>query len=310
MMNNLLRKAIAPSTRKVYAAGVRRFKAFCSSQQLPHLPASELTIRLFCTAQASRVSFSTISTYVSAIRMLHLQHGLQDPTVHAPLLTLLLRGIKRQNRPNSLPRQPVTTDILQHLKPALRSLTRNSYQATLYWAAFTLAFYAFLRVGEYTSRARTRRSSTTLLASSVTLKASSIIIRLTKSKTSQFQSPPPIHIGATNTATCPVAAMQSFLSRRRASSQLPLFVFRDGTYLTPNLVSSTLKASLRIAGYNPAAYSSHSFRIGAATSASASGMADHLIQKLGRWKSDAFKTYVRPDKKSLSKSSKAMAQTS
>ena len=61
----------------------------------------------------------------------------------------------------------------------------------------------------------------------------------------------------------------------------------------------------------PAGYSGHiySFRIGAATSASASGMPDHVIQKLSRWKSDAFKTYVRLDPKSLSRSAIALANS-
>ncbi len=104
-MISLMHDAIAPSTRKVYSAGVRLFKSFCKSHALRHLPASELTIRLFCTSQSTRVSYSTISTYLSAVRMLHLEWGLQDPTADAPLLTLLLQGIKRRYRPNLNSRQ-------------------------------------------------------------------------------------------------------------------------------------------------------------------------------------------------------------
>ena len=39
-------------------------------------------------------------------------------------------------------------------------------------------------------------------------------------------------------------------------------------------------------------YSSHSFRRGAATSARMVGVADHDIQLLGRWRSDAYKRYI------------------
>lgn len=309
-MNTLVKKAIAPSTQRVYSAGVRLFEDFCRSQRRSSLPASELTIRLFCTEQAGRVSYSTVSTYVSAIRMQHLQHGHQDPTVDAPLLSLLLQGIKRSTKPPRQHRQPITADILTNLKPAISALKRQAYQSRLFWAAFTLAFYGFLRVGEYTSRRRNKRSPDTLLARSITLDGSTLTIRLRRSKTSQFKLPPPIHIGATNSVTCPVKAMERFLSWRHAPSHAPLFIFQDGTFLTAQMVSSTLKSSLRVAGYNPTGYSSHSFRIGAATAASAAGLTDHQIQRLGRWTSNAFATYVRPTKESLSRSSKAMAHLS
>ena len=40
-------------------------------------------------------------------------------------------------------------------------------------------------------------------------------------------------------------------------------------------------------------FSSHSFRIGVATVAGRNGIPDHSIQELGRWKSNAFQSYIR-----------------
>ncbi len=311
MMSQFIASAVAPSTRKVYAAGVRRFRAFCASQDYSPLPASELSIRLFCTAQAARVTYSTISTYVSAIRMYHLQHGLPDPTAQAPLLALLLQGIRRSaGHQKRKPRKPITAEMLARLKTATKSGARDSSQAILYWAAFSLAFHAFLRVSEYTAKSRSATSSATLRASHLTLHHSSLTTHLPKSKTSQYHAPPPIHVGATNTPTCPVKAMRRFLSRRTASARKPLFTFADGSYLTPKLVSTTLKQALQSAGFNSTRYSTHSLRIGAATSASAAGMSGHTIQHLGRWKSDAFKLYIRPTKQFLRQSSRALAASS
>lgn len=46
-------------------------------------------------------------------------------------------------------------------------------------------------------------------------------------------------------------------------------------------------------GYDSKLYSGHSFRIGAATSAASSRLEDHIIQTLGRWSPDCYKTYIR-----------------
>ncbi|MGL5102545.1 MAG: hypothetical protein ACRC6N_08390, partial [Plesiomonas sp.] len=43
-------------------------------------------------------------------------------------------------------------------------------------------------------------------------------------------------------------------------------------------------------------FSSHSFRIGAATTAAQKGLSQHQIQTLGRWSSEAFKSYIRSDR--------------
>lgn len=51
--------------------------------------------------------------------------------------------------------------------------------------------------------------------------------------------------------------------------------------------------------YETNKFCGHSFRIGAATSAASSGVADHVIQSLGRWSSDCYIRYIRTDPKVL-----------
>ncbi len=148
-MNSLIHQAIAPSTKRVYTSGVRRFKQFCAREGLTHLPATELTLRLFCTQESHRVSGSTIAVYVAAVRMDHLTSGYPDPTTNAPLLALLLKGIKRTHTARNSLRQPITVPILKIVKLSLRRLF-HTYDRHLYWAVFTMAFYGFMRVGEYT----------------------------------------------------------------------------------------------------------------------------------------------------------------
>ncbi len=308
-MNALIRQAVAPSTRRVYASGVRCFERFCTSHGLHSLPASEHTIRLFCTKESARVTAATISTYVAAIRMNHLTCGFADPTADAPLLSLLLTGIKRTSKATRQPRQPVTISTLKLIKHSLNTLY-PAHDRHMLWAACTLAFYGFLRASEYTAPTKRRSSRFTLTARQVVLTEDSITVRLRRSKTCQFKMPPPIHIGATNDSTCPVSAMACYLAERRAPHSSPLFLFRDDSFLTVRQVSSTLRQTLQAAGLDPTGFSSHSFRVGAATTASAAGLPDHTIQQLGRWKSQAFKGYIRPLKQTLQKTTRTLAMQS
>ena len=50
---------------------------------------------------------------------------------------------------------------------------------------------------------------------------------------------------------------------------------------------------LQRAGYEKNSYTSHSFRIGAATISVAAGLPTWLIKAMGRWSSDAYQTYIQ-----------------
>ena len=46
--------------------------------------------------------------------------------------------------------------------------------------------------------------------------------------------------------------------------------------------------------YNPDCYNSHSLRIGKATDMAKVGCSDYDIKSASRWKTNAFKAYIRP----------------
>ena len=53
-------------------------------------------------------------------------------------------------------------------------------------------------------------------------------------------------------------------------------------------------------------YNTHSFRIGAATSAIETGISDVQVKMLGRWKSNAYQRYVRTSPEKLASLSKKL----
>jgi integrase len=91
---------------------------------------------------------------------------------------------------------------------------------------------------------------------------------------------------------CPVALVKKFLALRGGISG-PLFSYPGGTPISRHWFTQRLGECLRFAGLDPAFFKGHSFRIGAATEAAANGWSDAQIRRAGRWKSDAFKSYIR-----------------
>ena len=86
--------------------------------------------------------------------MFHLEQNYDDPLKDALLLKYTCNGIKRSCTQSSKSRQrePITIPILHKLKAQLQAHRNfNRFDKRSLWAAFTLAFYGFLRGGELTT---------------------------------------------------------------------------------------------------------------------------------------------------------------
>ena len=92
--------------------------------------------------------------------------------------------------------------------------------------------------------------------------------------------------------------MLAYLARRGQEAG-PLFLGSDGTPLSKQRLVREVRAALEAGGVQPDGYSGHSFRVGAATTAARQGMEDSTIQTLGRWKSEAYKRYVKLDARTI-----------
>lgn len=275
---------VAPSTRRTYQAGLQAYLDFCYQYNIQPFPASSLTLRYFCTHLARSISYKTIKVYLSALRLEHLERGYHNPT-DDELLRLLCTGIKRTQGDTSRQRLPITINILKALKTQLRNDSSYSLvEKRLLWSAFTLAFYGFLRASEY--------ASSNLLWSDIQLTPSTVTILLRQSKTDPFRHGHSITLQATFTSTCPVRAIKLFteLTTNRTG---PLYQAGRFNPLSREQLTRVLRNLLQRAGYQHNSYASHSFRIGAATTAAAAGLPSWLIKAMGRWSSDAYQSYIQ-----------------
>ena len=97
----------------------------------------------------------------------------------------------------------------------------------------------------------------------------------------------------------------TYLSQR-GSSPGPLFLLQDGRPLSRGILTDWLRQVTSAAGI-AGNFSSHSFRIGAATVAAHNGIPDHLIQALGHWSSNAYQLYLRTPSESLASVSQQLS---
>lgn len=248
---------------------------------------------LFTSSLSLTSSYSNIKIHLAAIKHFLLLHGFHTSIPPLPRLYMLTRAIKRKSCHHKKPKRlPITPAILIHLQRYLINSHYSLQNQKMLWAAFTTAFFGFLRSSEFTAPTiKSYHPETTLLVSDVTLKQSRLNINIKTSKTDPFHHGCSIRLSQTNTVTCPVNALTDFL-RMHPTQQGPLFTYSDGTFLTRRRLNSILKLALSPLASSQRSVSTHSFRIGAATTAAAAGFLRWLIQQLGRWNSDCFRSYI------------------
>ena len=113
------------------------------------------------------------------------------------------------------------------------------------------------------------------------------------SKTDQFHLGSSVSLGATRAALCPVAALLDYLNAR-GSAPSPLFTRQDTTPLCQKWFVARIEQALSAAGLPGYSFNGHSFRIGAATTASTADIPETTIKTFGRWRSMAYQGYIHP----------------
>ncbi len=327
--------ALSPSTRQVYASGVKCFKTFCSIYGYLHdlvslpVPTEKLFIAfiVYC-AKRKFIAFSSIKLYLAGVRHAYIIRGLGDPLKDKSghewdLFKLTLKGVRNVARGKSLHRLPITASILKDMCKVLSKGVFSPYLDLLMYSACLMAFFGFMRCGEFTCASTVFNPARHLALSDVRFhsikEANSLfhvcIIHLKFSKIDQEGQGTDIKLFANPSYMdlCPVTWMHKFLSARKClgvDPSGPLFMLPDMSPLTRPIFLSYMQQILHIAGYeNTESYTGHSFRAGSATSASAINMPDYMLCLLGRWHSDAYKRYIKAPLASLQRAQIDISQS-
>lgn len=292
----MISNSLACSTKKVYKRSWLEFKDVCQQFSLQYFPANNRTILFYIGHCAdSGLSYRSIMTRISSVSFVHKFRGVTDAT-HDFIVKKCLLGCKNSNVSMDI-RKPISLVMLHNMCDKLPDLFPTLYHVTLFKAMFMLAFYAFLRVSEFTMTSKNNvhilvRSNVKLLRST-TGQPSTLEVTFNSFKHSKGR-PFTLSINrASNPNYCPVMAISQYLCLR---SGVPgaLFIFPDNVPVSSRYFNSMLKCIVCNTVGSCAGYSSHSFRIGSATHCfHVRRMSKERISKMARWNSNAIDSYIR-----------------
>ncbi|XP_048255762.1 uncharacterized protein LOC124110922 isoform X3 [Haliotis rufescens] len=156
-MELLWSSAVSTRTYQVYQSGVNTFLTFMTMQGfvwITTLPPISEDILIRFVAHCYRrllLRYSTIKSYLCSIRFRYLQVGLPNPWTSDFLIRLqtIVQGVKRHQGLSTSPRLPITTPILTKMCMALNHGVFDHYTCVLLKSVCCLAFFGFLRCGEF-----------------------------------------------------------------------------------------------------------------------------------------------------------------
>ena len=118
------------------------------------LPADEPLLSEFVVFLAKSIKYPSFKTYLAAVRHYHIRHGFTLHMHKMLRLQLVLRGIKRSQGDQIRVRLPIAIHHLKLFQLLLAIPSTTNFDSEMIWAAMTLAFFGFLRLGELTCNSK------------------------------------------------------------------------------------------------------------------------------------------------------------
>jgi site-specific recombinase XerD len=279
---------LSENTKKAYKRSWQKLKEFSKTQAviLQFPVQGEILSKFISFMHNGNYAASSVVNTLSAIGFVHKIMGVRDPT-DTFLIKKLVQGCKKLSDSTDT-RLPITKPMLTKILEASSKTIGSQFQRICFQAMCALAFHAFLRVGEMTD------SPNNLPVTGVCLndQEQEVVVKFANYKHSNGTISRHVIKASTETAVCPVRNLQYWM-RVRGDRMGPLFLTEQGLAIPRRVFCENLKSALSFAGFRQKGYTSHSFRIGAATHMAANGSTEVQIQQAGRWASNAFRKYIR-----------------
>lgn len=272
-------EATSKATRKAYRTDLAHFQEWGGG-----LPATPQLVADYLVHLAQTHKPSTLQRRLAAISRAHNTLGYPNP-VSTELVRLTLRGIRRKVGTQQRQARPLMKDDLMQVLAVMGDSLRDHRDRALLLLGFAGAFRRSELVG--------------LDVADLTFTPQGCIVTLRHSKTDQEGQGRNIGIPYGRNGTCPVRAVQAWLTRANITEGA---VFRPITrtkafgcaQLSDRAVADIIKQRAAAAGLSPDSLSGHSLRAGLATSAAQAGIRpDKIRQQTGHASDAMLQRYIR-----------------
>lgn len=207
-----------------------------------------------------------------------------------------MKGIRKKHKSAKRPKRMGIT--IWTLAKFIQLLDMEDPTHRTLFAALVIAMFGLLRASEYVRKfpyGCTLLRRHVQLVKSMRVEAQRVIIHLVRSKTDTFDEGVDVVLAYNGSeAFCPFGWAQRVLDEAPDQSpDAPFFQMPDGQAFTYDYLQQCIKTLAVGAGLHDGSFSTHSLRIGGATTLVALGYPRETVQLLGRWASDAFILYLR-----------------
>lgn len=282
------------NTRAAYTSALNSYLTFCQRHEFPIDPTIQ-TLSYYTIYMCHFIKPSSVDSYLSGI-VSELEPYFPDVRANrlSPNIRSVLSGMKRSRGYSKQRARALTTTDLRALSNALSS--SQQHDDLLFLTQVLSGVHGLLRSGEITQPDKTslrdpRKNSP---RSSAIWRSTSFGFDLTTSKNDKAYEGYKIAIMQCKTGPDPLTCFSKYVRSRDAlhRDKPELWLKLDGTVPTYSWFVARLKSFFPDAPGRPK-ISGHSMRSGGATRLAQEGVPFNLIQAIGRWSSEAFRTYIR-----------------
>uniref|UniRef100_A0ABM5GF58 Uncharacterized protein isoform X1 n=1 Tax=Pogona vitticeps TaxID=103695 RepID=A0ABM5GF58_9SAUR len=291
----VINMALAPRTRRGYSAVSKEFHKFRESvglDQIWPVPVDHLQ-QFIISLHRQGLAPGTIQGRLSALAFQAKARGFPDFSSDFRIRKMIEGLYKERGRAMDT-RAPISLELLKGIGHQLGTICRDEYEVSLFRAAALVMFFAALRISEVVAGGKGDRSRAALQMADVQNEDGAMRLHIRRSKTDQWGKGAWVTLAPCHdVGLCPVRAMEEYLTKRGAEPGY-LFIHRDSSPLTKYQFWKLTEEALRKEGAQGQRFGTHSFRIGAASTAAVLGYQPMDIKRIGRWASKSYRRYIRP----------------